>query len=297
MSQILTITLNDQFCTLTIVDSISRTSYSGGSSTSSRISTTAIEQIIESLKNSKHRYSTRKTYRNVWKNFNQFFIRLDRKPNSWEERIVLFVGFLIESKKQSSTIRSYISAIRAVLLADGVQLNENKYLITSLTKACKLKNDKVRTRLPIQKAMLTILIEKVGEVYHSQDYLRIMYQAMFITAYFGLFRVGEITSGDHPVRAVDVHIADNKQKLCFILHSSKTHDQSSPPQLIKISSVEKTDQPSCSTAILMSRQEDGFPCPYELMRKYISIRGPYLSKTEPLFVHGPKVPCRCRLHT
>ena len=107
-----------------------------GSSCSSRISTLAIEQIIERLKNEKHRESTRKIYRSVWKNFNEFFVRLDRKPSNWEDRIVLYVGYLVHSKRKSTMIRSYISAIHAVLLNYGVKLSEDLNLLSSLTRAC-----------------------------------------------------------------------------------------------------------------------------------------------------------------
>ena len=86
----------------------------------------------------RHRCSTKTSYYGTWKQFNEFFIRLDHKPKSLEDRLVLFVAYLIENKRKSSTIRSYISAIRAVLANDGVTLNDDKVLLMSLTQACKL---------------------------------------------------------------------------------------------------------------------------------------------------------------
>ena len=119
------------------------TQTSDSSSASSKISTNEIENIIQRLQNEKHRSSTRRNYRSIWKNFNEFFIQLDRKPNNWEERISLYVGYLVASEKQLCTIKSYISAIKSVLLDTGIELDKNAYLLTSLTKACKLVNDKV----------------------------------------------------------------------------------------------------------------------------------------------------------
>ena len=49
---------------------------------SSSISTTYIEHIIEQLKGEQHQNSTKKNYDSVWKSFNQFFIKLDRKPSN-----------------------------------------------------------------------------------------------------------------------------------------------------------------------------------------------------------------------
>ena len=85
---------------------------------------------------------------------------------SWEDRITLFVGYLIQEGKQSSTVKSYVSAIKTVFRDDGFKIQEDKYLISSLTKACCLINDQFRTRLPIQKGMLVVLLEKVEEIYH-----------------------------------------------------------------------------------------------------------------------------------
>ena len=111
----------------------------GSNSTSSSISTKALELIVDRLRFERNRDSTKKSYYNTWKNFNEFIIKLDRKPHTWEDRIVLYVGYLVNKSRRSTTIRSYISAIRAVLREDGVTLNEDKYLLTSLTKACRLK--------------------------------------------------------------------------------------------------------------------------------------------------------------
>ena len=156
--------------------------------------------------------------------FNRFFLRLDKKPDTWEQRLILFVGYLINDNKQSSTVKSYVSTIRAVLGDIGVKLNYEQSLITSLTKACKLVNDEIRTRLPIQKLLLEVILEQTHKHFTqiNQPYLRSLFMMLFSTAYFGLFRVGELATGDHPVLARDVHISYNKRKILFVLRTSKT---------------------------------------------------------------------------
>ena len=62
---------------------------------SSTISTVAIENLMDQLKRKWVRESTQKNYCTVWRLFNKFIVQLDRKPNNWEERLVLFVGYLI----------------------------------------------------------------------------------------------------------------------------------------------------------------------------------------------------------
>ena len=158
-----------------------------------------IENIIDRLKNERYRTSTKKSYRSVWKNFNRFFIRLDVKPSNWEDRVSLYTGYLIGCKKQSSMVKSYNLAIKVVLCDIGIELDLDRCLITSLTKACQMVNDSVRTRLPIKKAILNSLLKGVQRHSAEQPYLMKLYLAIFSTAYFGLFRVGEITRSPHVV--------------------------------------------------------------------------------------------------
>ena len=112
--------------------------------------------IVDKLRTEKVQNTTKNNYYSAWKAFNDFFISLDIKPDNWEDRVILFIGFLIEYKKvKSQTVKSYISAIKSVLYTYGkFKLNEDKFLLTSLTRACKLQNDTVRIRLPIKKSLL-----------------------------------------------------------------------------------------------------------------------------------------------
>ena len=267
--------------------------------TTSQLSTNSIELIVEELRNEQHRDSTKRNYYTVWKLFNKFFLRLDYKPDTWEKRIILFLGYLIQTRKQSSMVKSYLSAIRAVLKSVNVNLNEDIYLISSLTKACRLKNDRVRHRLPIQKGLLKLILARLREEFNDSNlpYLATLYQTLFITAYFGLFRVGELTKGSHPVLAADVHIGQNKQKFLFVLRSSKTHTKGNKPQMVKISSTRSlahqgdTSHTSKSSRMKSSKpKETELPCPYRLLRMYTAMRGSYGNQNEPFFVFKDKSP-------
>ena len=170
---------------------------------------------------------------------------------------------------KSGTIKSYISAIRTTLQEINIPLKEDKFLLKSLTKACTLQNDQLLMRFVIRKQLLMILIKKTGEFYqtHCQPYLGHLYQALFSTAYFGLFRVGELTKSPHVLLARDVHIACNKKKMLFILHSSKTHGKDVLPQTIKITSQDIGKQKQSSNNIPTAQAY----CPYALLRKYITV--------------------------
>ena len=208
------------------------------SSTDSSISTSAIESIVDKLRRDRIRNSTKSNYYAVWKLFNEFYIKLDVKPSSWEDRLVLFVGYLINQNKRSQTVKSYISAIKSVLREDGVELNEDKFLLNAITRACKLKNDRVRTCLPIWRNLLNVILNLTRQHFNnaSQNYLEKLYLAIFSTAYYGLFRIGELGLSPHTITVTDVHVALNKRKMLFILRSSKTHGKYTKPQMVKITS-------------------------------------------------------------
>ena len=125
----------------------------------------------------RHRSSTKKNYYADRKLFNQFFIRLDKKPNSWEDPIILFTGYLIDNGCKSTTVKSYISAIKSVLQDDHIEVSEDRCLLNSLTKACHFQNNHIWTRLPIRKNLLHLILQKVSMVFRSEHvYLVLLYR-------------------------------------------------------------------------------------------------------------------------
>ena len=176
---------------------------------SDSISTAEIEGIILNLRNKQHRESTKKSYLCIWKTFNEFIIKLDVKPSTWEQHLTLFVTYVINEKKKSSTVKSYISAVKAILADGDIEINEDWFLLNSLTRVCRLNNDRVWIWLPIHKDMLNVIISTTTEyfMHGNQVYLTSLYSAMFATMYYGLFRVEEVTESEHTIKACDLHMA------------------------------------------------------------------------------------------
>ena len=160
-----------------------------------------------------------------------------------------------------------------MLSEDGVILNENKFLLNSLTKASRLKNDKVQTRFPIQKGVLKILLKNTRNYFfdRGQYYLERKHKALFVSAYFGLLRVGELTVGPHAILAKNVHVGENKNKVLFILESSKTHGKDRKPQLVKISS-RTIEGKTCSTPRVHHNQDSDNICAYSIISDYLKTR-------------------------
>ena len=141
------------------------------------------------------------------------------------------------------------------------------------TRACKLVNDRVHTRLEIQCGLLELILFEIHRFFSNsgQEYLNILYKALFALGYYGLLRAGELTLSQHVVKAANVHITQNKDKMLIIFYSSKTHGLESRPQKIRI------------TATSDYRVKRNF-CPFQLVRAYLKSRGDYDTKEEPLFI-------------
>ena len=118
----------------------------------------------------------------------------------------------------------------------------------------------------------------------EQPYLVVLYQAMLATAYFGLLRIGEITLSLHVLKAKDVHMGSNKNKLLFILHSSKTHTKGCKPQQIKIDEVRSKPRSTASRCKIL--------CPFKLLKTYLTLRLPYVSDQEAFFVFKDRSPVK-----
>ena len=99
-------------------------------------------------------------------------------------------------------------------------------------------------------------------------------------AYYGLFRIGELTCSRHTIKACNVRIATTKDKILFILYSSKTHGTSNFPQRVKIS------RPSGE-----NRKKRHF-CPFMLTRQYVKMRGSSWNNDEPFFIHSDHSPVK-----
>ena len=144
-------------------------------------------------------------------------------------------------------------------------------------------------RLQIQKNLLQLLLDGTNAYFDEQPYLAILYKTLFCVAYYGLFRMGELASGDHPVKVKDVHIADNKPKWMFILRSSKTHGLYAKPQTIKINKVKHIAWGS-------GIYTNGYTtikspsCPYDLLTTYLRYRPQYIDISEPFFVFSDYSP-------
>ena len=167
---------------------------------------------------------------------------------------------------------------------DGYEWNDQKILVSSLVRSCKLVNDRVKTRLPIQKGLLEMLLFEIKRKYMSyktqnqQPYLVILYQTIFCLSYYGMLRVGEVAYGTHTIKACNIHVGNNKDKILIVLYSSKTHGLESKPQKVKISATSTTNM-----------KRSNF-CPFNLTIRFMKMRGSYINENEQFFIFKDKSP-------
>ena len=209
-------------------------------SESSTISSSYMLQILEKLKASKNRASTKRNYLQIWRKFNQFVIRLDWRPPTWERRTAMFCAYLVDRGIKSTTLRSYVSAIKNVLRTDGYEWNDGLLLLDTITKAYRIINDRVYVRMPIQKGLLEQILFEVGRIFKDYEYHELLFKAIFLMSYYGFLRMCEVAAEkgefhlNHALKVKDIHVRQNKPKIMLMLYTSKTHGLESRPQKIKI---------------------------------------------------------------
>ena len=121
---------------LTEIETESKSSTTiSGENAGPKYSRRQFEKILQILKSKHEKNSTQAAYHKDWIRFNNFFIKLDDKPLVWEDRLVLYMTYLINTKRcQSSTIRMYRAGIKHCLALIGVHLSEDLCTLTSLLK-------------------------------------------------------------------------------------------------------------------------------------------------------------------
>lgn len=199
--------------------------------------------------------------------------RLRKTPLSefTNQRVALFIAYMHKKRYEKDTIRVYISGIKYILRNIlHVDVDDNSFKFTALVKAARYKNNKVALRMPIKLNLLNRIldeIEHLPKLLENQPYLVALYRAMYVSAYYGLLRIGEMT-GKHAVQAKNMHIAKNKMKVQIRLWTSKTLKWGSWPDDIRIDGLH--DCKLCYPA-LKGKSTERY-CPVHILDTFNKIR-------------------------
>ena len=162
---------------------------------------------------------SRRTYQRAWTVYAKFAeqfglsdtLSLPLSVNS----VALFIAHLSAKRLAPVTISTYISAISYVHKLQGYADPTKVFLILKLLAAIKSRS-RPDIRLPITLPVLRLLVEALKQT-SSSFYHRTLFTAMFLTAFYGFLRIGEITckttsSGSSVLQ---------HQDLSFLLHEGE----------------------------------------------------------------------------
>ena len=110
-------------------------------------------------------------------------------------------------------------------------------------------------------------------------------------SYYGLFRIGEISLSPHVIKAINVHKGTNKDKILFILYSSKTHGKNNRPQQVKIIGGDYLEVTTYKSYAYNYYEKRMF-CPVEIVYKYLEMRPIQVDDNEQFLVFSDRSPVK-----
>jgi len=204
-------------------------------------------------------------YQRAWTVFNEFFERLYRSSSPKlplsADCLTLFISHLSARKLAPSTITSYLSAIGYVHKMRGLRDPTKSFLIHKLLTALGRRRA-ADIRLPISRAVLHELVRSLKYT-NSSASQRTLYSAMFLTAFYGFFRIGELATKSSNKKDGVVQYGD----VSFLTNEGVTH-------MIKITiSSFKHNSDNRPFSILIKRETSAPFCPVQAIMEYSKLRG------------------------
>lgn len=214
--------------------------------------------------------ATRKIYRRSWVVFTEFYQRYYNTalviPVS-SSCLALFISYLSAKHLAPATINSYLSAIAYVHKLRGFSDPCKTFLIEKLRVAIGRRR-KADVRLPISKALLHQLVNALTHTAPSA-YQRALYTSMFMIAFYGFFRLGELTCKQATmtdrVVSYDNITFVNSQSVNIVITRFKHNTNNRP------------------FTIVINRQPGEQYCPVQCLINYLRLRG---YQSGPLFALG-----------
>ena len=178
------------------------------------------------------------------------------------KQVVYFISFLNLKGYAATSILSYTSAIGFIHKILDLPDPTHNFLVQKVLAGINKKFGRYDSRLPITMIILHRLCESLPKT-NNIRYHRVLLKAMYLLAFYGLFRIGEITiqcDGSISLEAKDIVLG--KDSLTIFITNYK-HNTSQQPFKIQLNS-----------------QVNPEFCPVQAMKEYMSLRG---FKQGPLF--------------
>ena len=211
--------------------------------------------------------STFQVYHRAWVLFqeclqilNQCNFKISHLPVS-SKTVLLFISYLNIKGLAASSITTYVAAIGYVHKVKSLPDPTSNYLVqkslSSITKIMPARD----SRLPITQFILFRLIQSVDSVIGNQ-YNRVLIKTMFAVAFYGLFRVGELTiqnSGN--ISLMYDHLKLYRDRAVISITNYKNNKNNQPFEIVL-------------------HPQNHLACPFRLLIEFINSRG---NTSGPLF--------------
>ena len=212
--------------------------------------------------------STKQVYARAWNLIQECMeclnlpcISLDRIPLC-QSQVLSFISFLNLKGLAPSTITTYTAAIGYVHKCTSQYDPTSSFLVQKTLSSINKNYVPNDCRLPITQFVLARLLESIPTIY-SIPYHVTLLRAMFVTAFYGLFRVGELTKQNSGVISLEVrNVTISDERIVFAIINFKNN---------------KTNKPF---DVVINRQPSNVWCPVSLILDYVKLRG---SKSGPFF--------------
>lgn len=154
------------------------------------------------------------------------------------EQMIRFIAYNSLIGRAPRTVRQYVSGIAFHCKINNIEDITQKFIVRKLLNGLDKSSSRVDNRLPITFDLLGKLVSILPAICISK-YEETLFKSMFLTAYFGFFRLSELVLSKSPdvQHAISVdNVSIVSDMLQIFVQSSKT-DQTGKGALVQISSV------------------------------------------------------------
>ena len=168
--------------------------------------------------------STKHLYLKIWTDFNKFCVdhlsATDAVLQIPINTLSLYLASLFNRGYAPSTICTYNSALSYWHKLNNVQDPTSSFFILKLLQGAKRRRIRFDSRLPITGSILNRLVTALNQTC-SNPFDQRLYKAMYLLAFYGFLRLGEITErsqgslDSHCLKYSDVVVQQNHILISF----------------------------------------------------------------------------------
>lgn len=153
------------------------------------------------------------------------------------DHMILYLSFCFEKGLSPKSITTYLAGINYVHKILGFKSFNQVFMVNKLLEGCRRSRPTQDLRAPLTIHVLEEICLNLHSVCYD-NYETTLFRALFTLAYFGLFRVSELTASSichlgHAILLNDVHFEENEQYIVICLRHYKT-SQYGNPAIIKL---------------------------------------------------------------